>query len=252
VRLIAYNIEYGQRNTKGRTRYFNPFRILRPPKNIADEIGDALSEYDPDIIGLVEVDTGSARTGYVNEAVRIAEKTDLRVDIEAKRYQGGGLQWLIRKLPYMSDLSNAVLSHEDVRHTDIHTLNRGVKNIAIQVEYQDPSFTLLLVHLALGKRARKEQLEELVNRTKKIDGPLLVCGDFNTFHLEELHPLLSKTRLRDSNLGRDIALTHPTWDPKYQVDNVLLSEDINVHNYEVLDEELSDHFPILVDFEITP
>ena len=44
--------------------------------------------------------------------------------------------------------------------------------------------------------------------------------------------------------------TFPSWNPKRELDFILCSKEIKVKSYEVIQTQLSDHLPILVDFEI--
>jgi len=47
-----------------------------------------------------------------------------------------------------------------------------------------------------------------------------------------------------------IRMTQPTWHPSRRLDYVLVSPQINVKNYEVLNYPYSDHKPLFVEFNL--
>ena len=58
---------------------------LRSSRQVLSQITEFIKAQDPDVVGLIEVDTGSIRTGMVNQADFIARSTrpllDLRVQV---------------------------------------------------------------------------------------------------------------------------------------------------------------------------
>ena len=252
VRLISYNIQYEEGNGKGLYEYLNIHRLLRSNPALSQKMASFLSQYNPDIVGLLEVDAGSSRTNHVDQASILANALGMEYIVEAGKYAGRGFHWLLRKLPIMSKLSNAILTRKDIGRPVVHVLSRGMKNIAIQLPFTEPKpFNVLLLHLALRRKTRLAQLKEVSYIVKNIDTPVVVVGDFNTFKTAELQVLLSSTRLHDAYLPGADAFTQPSWNPKYRLDNVLVSPDITVENYQVLQSRLSDHLPVLVDFSLS-
>ena len=61
VRLIVYNIEYCEGMTGHWWGYLKFWRIFFPPPKLDEKIVDHLKKLKPDILALVEVDTGSFR-----------------------------------------------------------------------------------------------------------------------------------------------------------------------------------------------
>ena len=60
--------------------------------------------------------------------------------------------------------------------------------------------------------------------------------------------VLKAGKLQNVNNRREP--TFPSWAPKKELDFILCSEDIKIKDYKVLRNTLSDHLPILLDFEI--
>ena len=135
-----------------------------------------------------------------------------------------------------------------------HFFKEGTKRVVIEATVKCPKkVTLLLAHLALGEKTRSAQIKELTSIVNNIKNPVILMGDFNTFRGEtEIESLLSKTHLSDKIMmhKQSIGLTQPTWHPKRRLDYVLVSPEINVKKYDVLNYPFSDHMPLYVEFDI--
>ena len=255
VRLIAYNIEYCEGVSHGFWEYVNAAHLLRSPKGLDKRMTSYLADQDPDILGLVEVDTGSIRSRRKDETAFFAESLGFEHVVKTNKYDSDDY-WhrLLKNLPVFQYQDNAVLSKYDVDSATFHTLSKGVKNIAIEVTFSEPQpHTVILVHLALFKGARQQQLSELQYVVKDVETPLIVCGDFNTFKEDELNILLEETRLHDAYTEADTVKTNtaPTWNPKHRLDNVLHTPGISLDDYSVLDADFSDHLPVRLDYSVS-
>lgn len=121
------------------------------------------------------------------------------------------------------------------------------------------SFTLIGTHpwppvsaeLAEG---RNEQLRALASRVRQSQLPLLVLGDLN---LSPWSPwfarLLADSGLRDSRRGRGIQPSWPAgWWPLWiPIDHALYSEGIHIRHREIGPAIGSDHYPVIVDFQVS-
>ena len=247
-------MEYCEGTTTSTLQYLDAVRALHSPKALDEKMMSYLADWYPDILGLVEVDFGSFRTQHRDEAAYLASHLGFDSVISASKYQGSTMSRLLRKLPLAGYQGNAVLSSFDVEDSFFHVLSKGMKNLVIQVTFSKPRFTLLLVHLALFKRTRKQQVEEITQIVQSIDTPIVLCGDMNTFHKEEIQTILTKTNLHDlyvESKSTGSPLTEPSWRPKYRLDNVFGTKDISVQQYKVLHVHFSDHLPVLVDFSVS-
>lgn len=101
---------------------------------------------------------------------------------------------------------------------------------------------------------RNEQLRALANRVRQSQRPLLVLGDLN---LSPWSPwfsrLLADSGLRDSRRGRGIQPSWPAgWWPLWiPIDHALFSEDIRIRQREIGPAIGSDHYPVIVDFQVS-
>lgn len=255
VRLIAYNIEYCEGISHSWWEYIKAARLLRSPQGLDKEMASYLARFEPGVLGLVEVDTGSMRSHHRDETRFFADALGLNNVIKTNQYDSDDY-WhrLLKHLPIFKYQDNAVLTRYNVQSATFHTLSRGVKNIAIEVTLAEPRpHTVVLVHLALFKAARQQQIQDLKRIIKRIDTPVIVCGDFNSFDTDELNDLLESTQLHDAYAETSLKAgeTAPTWNPKQRLDNVLHTPRINVDAYDVLDAPFSDHLPVLMDYSVS-
>ena len=72
VRLIIYNIRYATGTGPAFHLPLPGAGYLRSSRQVLSRITDFIKGQDPDVVGLIEVDTGSIRTGMVNQADYIA------------------------------------------------------------------------------------------------------------------------------------------------------------------------------------
>jgi len=73
LRLLVYNIRYATGTGPAFHLPFPGAGYLRSSRRVLDGITNFVKEQDPDIVGLIEVDIGSVRSGMLNQAEHIAE-----------------------------------------------------------------------------------------------------------------------------------------------------------------------------------
>ena len=250
-KLILYNIQYCA-GTKGDVRgYLQFWKMLFPPKYLDYVMANELKKYNPDIVGLVEVDTGSIRAKKENKVTFFKEMLDFEGHIERVKYIKKGFSGFFRRFPIIKKQANAILSKNKASSVKYHSLTNGTKRVVIEAVFDKPKkFHILLVHLSLGKKARKKQLEQLILMVNSIKEPVILMGDFNIFKgLDEIKPLLESTDLTYF-MGKKKAYTQPTIKPTKTLDLILTSNKIKVNHYEVLDLKYSDHLPVMIEFDI--
>ena len=128
---------------------------------------------DPDIVGLVEVDTGSIRSRRVNQAEAIAEALGHYSAYQCKY----GTRSFNARLPIMRKQGNAFLAAPRVHGERFHYFEKGIKRLIIELELDDCA--VFLVHLSLKYRHRQAQLHHLHDLVVASNKPVLVAGDFN-------------------------------------------------------------------------
>lgn len=250
-KLIVYNIEYCEGMRGYWLEYLKFWRTFFLPKNNDLNIINSIKKYNPDILSLVEADTGSIRSRKKDEVLTFKEKLNLTNYVEKTKYPKSGFFKFFNYIPILKKQANAILSKYKLSNIEFLNLSYGTKRIVIKSDIYIPhKVTLLLVHLALGKNTRKKQINELIEIVNNIKNPVILMGDFNTFKGEiEIKNLLENTNLTHKHNIKN-KFTQPTYKPTRILDYILTSKDINVLNYDVLKIEYSDHLPILIEFEI--
>ena len=251
TRVILYNIQYCAGLKGSFWEYFKFWNLFRSPKYLDYVIANELKKYNPDIVGLVEVDTGSLRSRKKDETSYFMDFFGFSDKAEKVKYTKKGLSSIMKVLPITRKQANAVISKREIEDVKYHYLSKGTKRVIIDVKFKRPKpFRILLVHLSLGKQSRKRQIKELIDIVNGIDDPFILMGDLNIFDgLKEIRELIRKTRLNYYH-GLQRGYTQPTNKPTRALDLILASQDIDVKNYKILDLEYSDHLPVMIDFEI--
>lgn len=243
--------------------YQNTFWGYLPPP-VSSLLGDAgverrkleqlvtvIERERPDVVSLLEVDRGSHRTvtsGQFRTLIESLRKLGLsyRGDI-ANKYSGGAV---VGSLPFFGHLGNAVLSRRD-RPTTTHYLSTGRKRLVIEVELAADT-VLFTVHFSLGSRSRRRQFRQLAELvTERTDGrDVIVTGDFNSFDgTGEPDGFADRTGLEMQVPGETIP-PRPFDDlfvASRSLDLFFCSPSIVVDRCDVLDVQLSDHRPIVLE-----
>lgn len=254
VRLIVYNIEYCEGMTGIWWQYLKFWKIFFPPKNLDQKIVDCLKRLKPDILALVEIDIGSFRSRKKDEALFFEKNLEMKSCAEGVKYPLCGWLKLFHYVPILNKQANAILAKKKLSNIRYYMLHEGTKRVVIEATISLPKkVTLLLAHLSLGKKARAKQINELIGIVNSIKNPVILMGDFNTFHGEkEIRNLLDETHLHHK-FGMDKesqTFTQPAFHPCRRLDYILTSKGIKVKDYKVLNFHFSDHLPLLVDFDV--
>ena len=123
MRFLLYNIRYAA--GIGKEIHF-PFPysgyLKKNNKNLL-KIADFIKNMNPDIVGLVEVDNGSFRSGHRNQAEMISEKLGCYHVYQSKY----GEKSLLKYVPLLNSQGNAFLTNQEIRAQNFHYFDKGVK-----------------------------------------------------------------------------------------------------------------------------
>ncbi|MDP7638695.1 MAG: endonuclease/exonuclease/phosphatase family protein [Candidatus Hydrogenedentes bacterium] len=244
MRFVLYNIRYGTGSGPG-FHWPVPFSgyFRRTRKNLAS-ITSFLKAKEPDLVGLIEVDNGSYRSKKSCQAALIAKELGFDHVYRSKYPRSSFAQ----NVPVLRDQGNAFLTNLHIEDHGFHLFRNGIKRMVLELEFQ--AFTVFLVHLSLKYRHRQYQLRELYTLFAEVKGPVIVAGDFNAFWgNKELDLFLAATGLLNAN--RDGDATFPSDNPRRQLDFILHSPSLKVTNFQISTVQLSDHLPLVCDFEIS-
>ncbi|MES9832714.1 MAG: endonuclease/exonuclease/phosphatase family protein [Candidatus Thiodiazotropha sp. DIVDIV] len=240
LRLLSYNIQAGADTRRYSEYVTSGWKQVLPHKgkrNNLNRIAHLLKDFD--VVGLQEVDSGSFRSGFIDQTAYLAE-------------QAGFPYWyrqVNRKLGKFAQHSNGVLSRVEPRMITEHRLPGLPGRGAVLMEYHtnEKPLGICMMHLALGRRARLRQfsyVSELVSHYSH----LVLMGDFNCgCSSKEFQYLMEHTNLQGSACDM---MTFPSWRPNRKLDHILASPSLRVSKSEVLNYAHSDHLPISLEIEL--
>ena len=243
MRLLLYNIRYAVGGGASMHMPLPGAGYVLGNVNVLPEITEFVKSVDPDIVGLIEIDTGSIRSRKVNQAEEIAAALGMNTSYETKY----GSKSLNQILPIVRKQGNAFMAAPRVHGEKFHYFDTGIKRLIIEMEMQD--YAVFLVHLSVKYRHRHLQLRRLYDLIMETDKPVIVAGDFNTFWGEnEIYLFMQAAGLTSANV--DSIPTYPSRSPRKELDFVLYQEGIEVTGFEVPQVRHSDHLPIICDFDV--
>jgi len=243
LRLLTFNIQVGIGTASYRHYFTKGWKHVLPHAGRTlnlERIADVVAGYD--LVALQEVDSGSLRSKYVNQVQFIADRAQFPF-------------WytqLNRDLGHLAQHGNGLLSRIAPVDMQDHKLPGAIPGrgaIVARLPYGDETVMVVLLHLSLGERSRRLQLEYV---RKLIEGEehVVLMGDMNS-HLSGVlfDSPLARTNLRPAGQGQAHP-TYPAWRPLRALDHVLVSPRLVIRECEVLDCLLSDHRPIGVTLEL--
>ena len=243
LRLLVYNIRYATGTGPAFHLPVPGAGYLRSNRRVLAGITDFLRSEHPDIVGLIEVDTGSIRTGMVNQAEYIAQQLDHYSTYECK-YGAGSINQFV---PIVRKQANAFLSAPHVAGARFHYFETGIKRLIIELELEH--VCIFLVHLSLKFRQRQYQLRSLHDLIMRSPKPVIVAGDFNTFWgTHEIYLFMRATGLTSANAAG--LPSFPARVPRIELDFILVSSGIQIREFRVPDVRYSDHRPLVCDFQV--
>ncbi len=243
MRLLLYNIRYGVGNGTASPVPLPGVRYLFAEAAELRRITEFIRRHNPDIIGLIEVDTGSLRSGRVNQAEVIADSLGHYSCYENKY----GENSVNQILPIVRKQANAFLASPRVHGKRFHYFDTGIKRLIIELELENVA--IFLVHLSLKYRHRQQQLRHLYELVSTCQKPVIVAGDFNTVWGEDEIFLFMKAAGL-SNANKEQLPSYPTRNPRQELDFILYSAAITVTHFEIPQVPFSDHLPLICDFEV--
>ncbi len=243
LRVLTYNIQVGIDTGRYRQYLTRGWRHVLPfggRQDNLDQIAAVLRDYD--IVALQEIDAGSYRGAFLNQAQYLAERAGFpNWHLQVNRNYGAlarhGIAVLSRLPP------------TGIRECRLPGFLPGRGALLLSFGSEARPLHVLAVHLSLGQRSRQRQLRYLARLSAHCKD-LILLGDMNcpAWHLQRHSGLI--------NAGLHVADTeghsYPSWRPRRNLDHVLLSPSLKVRHARVLDHPMSDHLPVAVELDLPP
>ncbi len=133
------------------------------------------------------------------------------------------------------------------RSEDVHYETR----CAVQAEVVDGDRRILFIvcHMGLAKSEARNAVDLICRILDDSSLPAIVMGDFN--HTKEsgiLDPLFARLQDSDEKAKEKGVYTFPSYAPREKIDYILY-RGLKCKNSAVVEEIVSDHFPIIAEFE---
>lgn len=241
LKLLSYNIQAGTSTGRYREYVTRSWRQVLPNNQRVenlDAIADLVQEYD--IVALQEVDCGSLRSGFLNQAKYLA--THAR--FPWWNHQGN------RKVGIVAHAGNGLLSRIEPSGIEEHKLPGAIPGrgaMVIRFGEGDSALYLVVLHLALGRRARTQQLDYVASLVRAYPH-VVVMGDFNcgpgSREVTRFCELAGVVRP-----GEPVP-TFPSWQPARAIDHILVSPNMHVSEVRALPVTFSDHQPLAMTVDL--
>ena len=225
-----------------------------------DGIIETIKKYNPDVVGLLEVDEGittntaeiiAKKLGYYCAYYRTYEK-----DRDGEHYLQG----------------NAVLSKYKILSSSLSWLNRDIvfdgtslteprALVSATIKVKGRILTINATHLAHVHNFSKSktqmiQTEELLKRVSKKN--TILMGDFNALPKSDVirkieETLLNTDTLSDKNTWSVYPKGHKGCRLKginYRLDYIFASKDLEIVDFQVVNSKSSDHLSVLATVEV--
>ncbi len=238
MKILHYNVGHATGICQGYHEYISKgWRFPLCNRKMLEEISGFISSVDADVVHLLEIKNKPRKNQFeiFSSLLNYPES-----------FYFCKINKIISKMPFMHG-GTAVFSRVPLNNEKVHDFSSGVKRKFLQLDTKDVAFFFL--HLSLGKRARKKQIDEISSVVKNCGKKIVLVGDFNTFGgSSELDMLLKECDLKLTNLEH--LPTFPAWNPSKEFDYIITSSDIKVNSFKVLENKLADHLPVLIDLDL--
>ena len=235
MRIMTFNIQHCR-------NYLN--RTIDIPL-----FAETIRNYEADFCGLNEVRGEGPIEGYTNQ-------TDALGDLlKFKRYFGRAIMVngtspygnaILGRYAFKSVETLAVPEPEEETE-DTYYEERCIIRAVAEVEGRE--ICLLVTHMGLAVDERINAVSELCKIIDETDIPLVLMGDFNTTPDDEvLAPLFERLRDTDETADYLCKPTFPSDAPEIKIDYVLY-RGLECVSVETVAEVVSDHLPIVAEFE---
>jgi endonuclease/exonuclease/phosphatase family metal-dependent hydrolase len=243
LRLLSFNIQAGTSTARYHHYVTHSWRQVLPHTQRVENL-DAIAELVTgyDMVALQEVDSGSLRSGFINQSRYLANQAGMPFWCHQSN----------RKVGTVAYAGNGFLSRYEPDSVVEHRLpgvipGRGTLLLSFGEGFD--GLDIAVVHLALGRRARRQQLRFLA---RQLDSGrhLAVMGDLNT-HVESdsVREFIDTLALKAPTRG---LATYPAWQPQRAIDHILVSKRLRTGQAEVVDVPFSDHCPVALEVELPP
>ena len=242
LRLLSFNIQVGIHSRRYADYIMSSWRHILPFNRRMETLHSmARLIKDYDIVALQEADGGSIRSSFINQVSLLAQ------------FAGFPFwhQQCTRNLGRLAQHSNGLLSKVEFSRVTNHKLpglipGRGV--IEAHLGEYGNSLQIVVAHLALSNRVRRQQITYIADLIRK-QPYVILMGDFNCSY-EAIVSAFANHGVSLHQPDQSDNPTYPSWRPVRQYDHILVSPEVRIENYKTLPNSLSDHLPVALEISL--
>lgn len=232
LKVLSYNIHHANPPSK-------------PEFIDLDAIAKVIKNSEADVVALQEVDKNTKRSGNIDEAKLLAEKTGLNYHFfKAIDHDGGDYGLAILSRYELSDAKLLPLPQQIVAE------KRILASVTIKIAGQQLIFANTHLDATRTHENRNLQMQFILDNFKDVKHPVILCGDLNSVAGSEAINLLDQQFKR--TCVKDCPGTIPEKNPRRTIDYIAV-KNVNwpLLNYQVIEETYaSDHRPITATFKL--
>ncbi len=211
---------------------------------------NTIKKYRADICCLNEVRGEGPIEDYTDQTTAIADGLGFYRYFGEAIKVGGTSPYgnaIVARTPFKSVETVAIPLTNDRSEKSNYEPRCIIKAIA---EIENKEICFLVCHMGLSDSERKDAVETLCKLIDEIKIPIILTGDFNTHPQDAvLKPIYNK--LCDSDKKAEVCgeFTYPSDKPEIKIDYIFF-RGLNCTRSMVIKDIVSDHFPIIADFDI--
>jgi len=243
-----------KRNEKLTVLCYNIHHANPPSKGAGfidmDAIANVITEHNPDVVALQEVDVNINRSGNIDQARILAEKSGMKYYYFGKAidHDGGDYGVAILSKHELSGMETIKLPADPETKSEPRVL--AVATVEMANGFR---FVFGTTHLEVRHESnRLMQVAAIQRYAESLTLPFVIAGDFNAKPESESIKALDKTFQRTCE---DCAPTIPVINPTRAIDFIAFTpaDYFKVLRHEVVDETYaSDHLPVYAELEVLP
>jgi len=161
----------------------NLFTLPAAQRKVLAQFRAIIEQERPELCCLVEIDSGSLHSGFLNQIQALMCGNYCFSDITSKYEESS----LLARLPLHWGKSNGFLARQEFPFQRRY-LKHGAKRLVYQIAL--PGITLFFAHFSLHQVTRKLQFTEMRQLVQEVGGEVIILADFNIMTgFDELRPL---------------------------------------------------------------
>lgn len=211
----------------------------------------SIKRFNPDICGLNEIRGEGPVDGYTDQTNALGDGLGYNryfakaIDVQGTSPYGNAF---VTKYPVKS--AETVAVPDPVFKVDEGKYeSRCVLKSVVDVGGKD--LLVLVCHMGLALGERINAVKEICRIIDGTDMPLILMGDFNaTPDSDELKPLFERLSDTDVIAAEKGKYTFPSYKPEKKIDYIFY-RNLKCLNVETVEKVISDHYPIVAEFELS-